>query len=105
MKYQLSVHCPSDEGVIDKIIEAASAAGAGSIGNYSHCAFVIRGSSQWKSEKGARPSVGNVGQVSKVNGAKIEMRCPAEKRVAVEQAIRRVHPYEEPDIQCIKLAE
>jgi len=105
MKYQLFVVCPEDETIINKIIDAASAAGAGVVGKYSHCAFVTRGRSQWKSEPGAHPAIGKVGQLSKITGAKIEMLCPAEKRIAVEKAIRRVHPYEEPDIQFVRLEE
>ncbi len=104
MKYQLFVFCPDDETIINKIIDAASTAGAGILGNYSHCAFVTRGKSQWKSEQGAHPSEGKVGALTKVTGAKIEMICPAKKRNAVEKAIRKVHPYEEPDIQFILLS-
>lgn len=104
MNYQVIVFCPDDESVVDKIIEAASDAGAGIVGNYSHCAFVTRGLSQWKSEQGAHPYQGKVGQLTKVIGAKIEMTCPEEKRAVVEKAIRSVHPYEEPDTQFIPLA-
>lgn len=103
MNYHVSVFCPDDESVIDKIIDAANAAGAGVIGNYSHCAFVTHGRSQWKSMPGAHPAIGKVGKVTQMIGAKIEMRCGKEKRVAVEKAIRNVHPYEEPDIQFVKL--
>lgn len=104
MKYQLLVFCPDDKTVIDNIINAASRAGAGILGNYSHCAFVTRGKSQWKSEQGAHPTEGKVGELTKVTGAKIEMLCPQEKRAAVEKAIRKGHPYEEPDIQFILLS-
>lgn len=105
MNYQLFVFCPDDEKVIDKIIEAASAAGAGVVGNYSHCAFVTKGRSQWKGMPGAHPAIGKVGQLSKIVGAKIEMLCPEEKRAAVTKAIRSVHPYEEPDIQFIQITQ
>ncbi|OGG35268.1 hypothetical protein A2363_02485 [Candidatus Gottesmanbacteria bacterium RIFOXYB1_FULL_47_11] len=104
MNYQLFVFCPDDETIINKIIDAASNAGAGILENYSHCAFVTRGKSQWKSEQGAHPSEGKVGELTKVTGAKIEMRCSEKKRIAVEKAIRKVHPYEEPDIQFILLS-
>ena len=102
MQYQMFVFCPDDEAVINKIIEAASTAGAGVVGGYTHCAFVTKGISQWKSEPGTHPVQGKIGELLKVNGAKIEMPCPGEKRRAIEKAIRKVHPYEEPDIQFIK---
>ena len=103
MNYQLFVFCPDDENVINNIIDAASAEGAGIVGNYSHCAFVTRGSSQWKSEPGTHPHEGKVGKLTKVIGAKIEMICPKEKHIAVAKAIRKVHPYEEPDIQFVQI--
>lgn len=105
MNYQLFVFCPDDDSVIEKIIAAASDAGAGVIGNYSQCAFVSRGESRWKTEKGAHPTIGAVGRVSKIKGAKIEMICPGEKMKAIDQAIRKIHPYEEPDIQFVQLEE
>jgi hypothetical protein len=105
MNYQVFVFCPDDEAVIDRIIKAASAAGAGIVGDYSQCAFVTKGRSQWKTEQGAHPTIGKVGKLSRIVGAKIEMPCPGEKRTAVEKAIRSVHPYEEPDIQFIRLEE
>ena len=105
MNYQLFVFCPDDEKVINSIIEAASKAGAGVVGKYTNCAFVTKGRSQWKSEPGTHPAKGKVGKFTRVTGAKIEMPCPGNKRKAIEKAIRNVHPYEEPDVQFIKIEE
>jgi len=52
---------------------------------------------------GAHPAIGKVGQLSKVDEVKIEMQCEAAKTKAVHEAIRKVHPYEEPAIEFVKI--
>jgi len=104
MNYQLFVFCPDDEKIINEIIVAASKTGAGVIGKYSQCAFVTKGLSQWKNEQGSHPTIGKIGKLTQIKGAKIEMACTGKIRKKVEQAIRHAHPYEEPAIWFIKLA-
>lgn len=87
----------------DALIEAMSQAGAGKIGNYSCNAFITPGFGNWKSEKGSNPTIGEVGKMSREPENKIEMVCPEEARGAVIEAIRKVHPYETPAIDIIKL--
>ncbi len=101
--YKLYVFCPDNPKIIEKIINAASGAGAGILGNYSHCASIVQCVSQWESEKGAHPTIGKVGTVSRVAEVKIEMLCPEEKAKQVKKAIRKVHPYEEPAIEFVQL--
>jgi hypothetical protein len=105
MLFRLFVFCPDDEQIIAAIIGAAAAAGAGVIGNYSQCAFITRGQGNWKAQPGAHPTIGQVGQVTRVSQVKIEMRCPAEQAKAVAGAIRRVHPYEEAVIDFVRLED
>ena len=101
--YKLHVFCPDKQKTIDSIIDAASTAGAGIMGNYTHCAFIIKGTGQWKPEPGAHPTIGTVGAMSQIAEVKIEMQCPDDKVDAVDSAIRKVHPYEEPAIEFLKL--
>lgn len=89
--------------MIKKIIDAATKAGAGIIGNYSQCAFIQKGQGNWKSEKGSTPYIGRVGKVSRVNEVKIEMECPIKSAKRVKDAIRKVHPYEEVVIEFLRL--
>jgi hypothetical protein len=44
---KIIVDCPDEDKVIDLIIDAASEAGAGKIGNYSRCALITRGIGTW----------------------------------------------------------
>ncbi|MEM7128779.1 MAG: NGG1p interacting factor NIF3 [Chloroflexota bacterium] len=105
MYYKIFVYAPDIEKTITQIISAAAEAGAGQIGNYSHCAFVHKGWGQWKTGEGATPYHGTVGEVSRMDEVKIEMRCPAECASVVKQAIIDVHPFEEVTIEFIGLAE
>ena len=56
--------------------EAMAKAGAGVIGNYTHCTFSTKGIGRFKPEQGANPHIGEVGRVEEV----------AEDRPAVEAA-------------------
>ena len=105
MKLKFFVFCPDDNSVVDEIIEAASEAGAGHIGNYTQCAFITRGRGHWKSEEGAHPTIGKVGEVSEIDEVKIEMECENSQAVSVVQAIKLVHPYESVVIDFVELKE
>src|SRR5262245_8679046 len=105
MLFKLLVSCPDDEHVIAAVIAAAAAAGAGAIGNYTHCAFITGGQGNWRAEAVAHPAIGQVGRMTRIEQVRIEMRCPAEQARAVVAAIRRVHPYEEPVIDVVRLED
>ena len=91
--------------MIERLIDVASQAGAGVMGKYSHCAFITKGVGTWKSEKGAHPFIGKVGETSTETEVKIEMICFTDSITDVVRAIREVHPYEEPAIDFWKLEE
>lgn len=73
------------------------------MGNYTHTATIFKGVGQWFSGKGAHPAIGKVGTLTKQHEVKIEMHCPVAKAKNVDAAIRRVHPYEEPAIEFIRI--
>lgn len=99
------VFCPDDKEIINRVIAAASSAGAGRIGNYSECAFITRGRGHWKSEEGAHPHIGKVGEVSEIDEVKIEMECENKVASVVVEAIKKVHPYESIVIDFVELKE
>jgi hypothetical protein len=102
---KLFVFSPDKEEIITSIINAAAGESAGEIGNYSACAFITKGMGNWKSEEGAHPTIGEVGKMSREPEVRIEMLCPNENASAVRQAIKLVHPYEEPEIDFFELAK
>lgn len=102
-KYKIVVYVP--EANADELREAMGAAGAGKIGNYSHCMFTIKGTGQFRPLEGANPTIGEVGTLERVAEDRIETLCSAESLHAVLKAIKDVHPYEEPatDVYPIEL--
>lgn len=93
-RYKIVVYVPADQA--DKLREAMGNAGAGKVGNYSHCMFTVKGTGQFKPEEGAHPTIGSVGKLEEVSEDRIETICSGDKLQDVLKAIREVHPYEEP---------
>lgn len=83
---------------------ALSAAGAGNIGDYSHCSFATAGTGQFKPLVGAHPAIGEVGRLERVAETRLEMVLPRARRAAVVTALRAAHPYEEPAFDVLELA-
>lgn len=78
-------------------------AGAGHIGDYSHCSWSVAGIGQFLPHEGASPAVGSVGNVERVAEDRFEVVAPARARAAVLAAMRAAHPYEEPAFDIFAL--
>lgn len=78
-------------------------AGAGHIGDYSHCSWSVSGIGQFLPHDGATPAVGSVGIVERVEEDRFEVIAPARARAAVLAAMRAAHPYEEPAFDIFAL--
>jgi hypothetical protein len=78
--------------------------GAGQIGNYDHCCSVTEVRGYWRPLAGAKPFLGEVGRIEKGIECKLEVNCKRERVKETIQAIRAIHPYEEPLINIIPLA-
>jgi dinuclear metal center YbgI/SA1388 family protein len=89
---------------ITAVHDALSAAGAGNIGDYSHCSFATAGTGQFKPLGGAHPAIGEVGRLERVAETRLEMVLPRGKRAGVVAALRASHPYEEPAFDVLELA-
>lgn len=91
----------------NKLREAIGNAGAGIIGNYTHCTFTIKGTGRFKPGEGAHPTIGEIGKLEEVEEDRIETVCTGDKIQAVLSAIKEVHPYEEPatDVYPIEIFE
>jgi hypothetical protein len=101
-QYKIVVFVPVTHG--DQLRQAIGEAGAGIIGNYSHCSFTTRGIGRFRPNSGANPSIGEVGRLEAVDEERIETVCAEEKLKSVLAAMRRAHPYEEPAIDVYPLA-
>lgn len=84
------------ESHADAVLTAIGDAGAGRIGNYSHCSFTLRGVGRFTPLLGSGPYLGAVGQPELVEEIRVECVVESEKLDAVVLALRAAHPYEEP---------
>ncbi|NLM37275.1 MAG: Nif3-like dinuclear metal center hexameric protein [Firmicutes bacterium] len=90
---KLVVYVPEDH--IDPVFNALTAAGAGWIGNYSHCTFRTAGLGTFLPRSGTNPFLGEVGAISSVPEVRLETIIPAWKREKVIEVMLAAHPYEE----------
>ncbi|CAN5509961.1 N/A [soil metagenome] len=95
-RYKLVVYVPETHTEI--VRDAMGDAGAGVIGNYTHCMFTVAGTGQFKPGPGADPTIGEIGKLEHVAEDRIETVCTADRLRPVLAAVRKVHPYEEPAI-------
>ena len=99
--YKLAVFIPTKSAA--KVANAIFAAGAGAIGNYSHCGFTAEGQGSFLPLAGAKPTIGKKGKLEKVPEIRFETIVPAEKLADVIAAMKKTHPYETPAFDCYKL--
>jgi dinuclear metal center YbgI/SA1388 family protein len=99
--YKLVVFVPVES--LAKVSNAVFAAGAGAIGNYSHCGFSAEGTGTFLPLEGAKPAIGKKGKHEKVQEMRFESIVPAEKIDGVIAAMKKAHPYETPAFDVLKL--
>ena len=87
----------------NRVRQAAGDALAGRLGNYSHASFSTKGTGRFLPLDGANPSIGAIGRPEAVEEERIEWTCEAQRVKEVVNAVRRVHPYEEPVIDVYPL--
>jgi len=99
--YKIVIYVPA--GTAQKVAEAVFSAGAGWIGNYSHCSFNMQGTGTFLPLEGAKPYIGKKGSVEKAAETRFETIVPADRLDAVLAAMKKAHPYEEPAFDVFKL--
>ena len=103
MHYKIHTNVPKD--ALDAVREAMGNAGAGIIGNYTHCSFTMPGVWYFLPMQWAHPVIWNVWTMEQVEEWRLEVVCSAEHMSAVLAALRQSHPYEEPPIEIYKLED
>ena len=76
---------------------------AGHIGNYDSCLSYSHVMGTWRPLAGTTPYIGVEGQISCQPELKVEVTILADRFVETMEAIKQVHPYEEPVINAIPL--
>lgn len=80
---------------VEEVSHAMASAGAGVIGQYDSCSFQTFGYGTFKPSGSARPFIGKVGKIEKVEEYRVEMVVPLWKLKDVITAMKASHPYEE----------
>lgn len=101
--FTLVTFVPADS--TEAVLEALFSAGAGRLGDYDRCAFVVRGEGRFRPLAGADPAIGRIGADEKVAEDRIECLVVDVLADAAVEALRRAHPYEEPAVYLYALDE
>jgi dinuclear metal center YbgI/SA1388 family protein len=91
---KLVVFVPEDDA--DTVADTLTEAGAGVIGEYTHCTFRAPGTGTFFGGEGTDPYAGEKGRLERVPELRIETLVPAHAAPGAELAARDAHPYEEP---------
>lgn len=90
---KLTVYVP--EAYADAVQSAMFSAGAGRIGQYSECSFLVKGTGTFKPGPDAEPFSGTPGIRETGEEIRLEAISPRHLSARVVEAVRTVHPYQE----------
>lgn len=90
---------------VDEVRNALCEAGAGIIGNYTHCSISSKCIGTFKPNEDANPYIGENNKLEYVEEEKLEVVCDFKNVKKVIKELRKVHPYEEPAIDIIPLID
>jgi dinuclear metal center YbgI/SA1388 family protein len=79
----------------EQVLNALYVAGAGQIGNYTHCSFTIEGTGTFRPNEQATPHIGKKLEQESVREMRAEVIFPSHLEGKVVAALRKSHPYEE----------
>ncbi|HET9589620.1 MAG TPA: hypothetical protein VFO91_12615 [Anaerolineales bacterium] len=87
-----------------QIRDGLAKVGVGQIGDYDHCVAMYPVKGYFRPLPGADPLKGEVEKISEVAEYKVEVNCKRELVNEAMKVIRALHPYEEPLVNMILLA-
>lgn len=87
----------------DIVRDAIGKTGLDRVGNYGFCSFSTKGVGRFLPLNGASPAIGEIGTLEMVEEERIEISCAREGVAGIIEAIKLVHPYEEPVIDVYPL--
>lgn len=92
--YKLEIYVPQEACNVVK--KAICDAGAGRLGMYKDCAWLVMGQGQFTPLYGAQPSLGQINEPCFVTEIKLECLVSEDSLANVLEAMLQAHPYEEP---------
>src|SRR5690606_20057940 len=98
---KLTTYVPTQEA--ESLRNALFLAGAGHIGNYSHCSFNVNGTGTFMGNEISNPTKGEKNKMHFENETKITVIFEAHKEASVLQSLFKNHSYEEVAYEIITL--
>lgn len=80
---------------LEEVRKAICDAGAGVIGNYSHCSFSWNGEGTFLGNESTNPKIGSKNKIEKVEEKRLEVVFELKRLSIILEAARKAHPYEE----------
>jgi hypothetical protein len=99
---KLEIFVPQEYAL--KVRDHLAKIGVGQIGSYDHCVAISAVQGYYRPLPGSNPFDGEIGRIQETIESKVEVNCKRELVNEALQVIRRVHPYEEPLVNIIPLA-
>ena len=90
--FHLTTYVPISDK--EKLLTALHDAGAGNLGNYSHCSFVVEGKGRFLPRENSTPAIGEKDKMAQVEEEQINVIVPKHTKNAVLKALKAAHPYE-----------
>lgn len=90
---KIVVFVPENE--TEKLRQAMFSAGAGTIGHYDECSFLLKGKGTFRGKPESNPTLGEKGIRHQEKESRLEFIVEEHKQAAVVKAMLEAHPYEE----------
>lgn len=97
---KLTTYVPHDN--VEEVKNALFAAGAGHIGNYSHCSFTLEGEGSFLPSSEANPTVGTPGILQREKETQLNVVFEDRFSQPVLKALFESHPYESVAYELVK---
>lgn len=99
--HKITTYVPKNN--LQTVLDAMFAAGAGSIGNYSHCSFQVEGVGTFLPGDAANPTIGAIGTLEQAEEVRVECIVSSHLSLKVIAALKQAHVYEEVAYQLVEL--
>ncbi|MDO5062133.1 MAG: cytochrome C biogenesis protein [Peptostreptococcaceae bacterium] len=100
---QVKLEIFTPESCLETLLSKLSEMGACRVGRYSYVSSYAKIIGTWMPEEGSDPYEGKIGEISRAEEYKLEVRCPYDRVQEAIDIVRSHHPYEEPVIHIIPL--
>ena len=98
---KLTTYVPKNDA--EKLKSALFKAGAGNIGNYSHCSFSVLGTGTFMGNENSNPKVGKKGKLHSGEEEKLTITLESKNETEILKSLFKNHPYEEVAYEIVTL--